>query len=69
VTVRSRTRSSWVRRTWRRLGLRTTAGIDLDGFLARYGVDLLAANDTLVARLVDEVRLVVRADPEDRPVS
>jgi oxygen-independent coproporphyrinogen III oxidase len=47
------------------LGLRTTAGIDLDGFRARYGVDLLAANDTLVARLVDESRIVVRADPED----
>jgi oxygen-independent coproporphyrinogen-3 oxidase len=41
------------------LGLRTTAGIDLDRFRARYGVDLLAANDTLVARLVDEGRLVV----------
>ncbi len=34
------------------LGLRTTAGIDLDGFTARYGVDLVAANDALVARLV-----------------
>ena len=30
------------------LGLRTTAGIDLDGFTARYGLDLLAANDALV---------------------
>lgn len=47
------------------LGLRTTAGIDLDGLKARYGVDLLAANDALVARLVEEGRLVVRADPED----
>ena len=46
------------------LGLRTTAGIDLDGFRARYGVDLLAANDTLVARLVDEGRIVVRDDPK-----
>ncbi len=46
------------------LGLRTTAGIDLDRFSARYGVDLLAANDTLVARLVDEGRIVVRADAE-----
>ncbi len=46
------------------LGLRTTAGIDLDGFRARYGVDLLAANDSLVARLMDEGRIVVRADPE-----
>ena len=47
------------------LGLRTTAGIDLDGFRGRYGVDLLAANDTLVARLVEEGRIVVRADAED----
>jgi oxygen-independent coproporphyrinogen-3 oxidase len=47
------------------LGLRTTAGIDLDGLKARYGVDLLAANEALVARLVDEGRLAVRADPED----
>jgi oxygen-independent coproporphyrinogen-3 oxidase len=46
------------------LGLRTTAGIDLDGLRARYGVDLLPANDTLVARLVDEGRLVVRVDPQ-----
>jgi len=46
------------------LGLRTTAGIDLAGLRARYGVDLLGANDTLVARLVDEGRLVVRADAE-----
>ncbi len=44
------------------LGLRTTAGIDLDGLRARYGVDLLAANDTLVARLVDEGRIVLRTD-------
>jgi oxygen-independent coproporphyrinogen III oxidase len=46
------------------LGLRTTAGIDLDSLRARYGVDLLAANDALVARLVDEGRIVVRADAE-----
>jgi putative oxygen-independent coproporphyrinogen III oxidase len=46
------------------LGLRTTAGIDLDGLRARYGVDLLAANDALVARLVDEGRIVVRAEPD-----
>jgi len=46
------------------LGLRTTAGIRLDDFTARYGIDLLAANGTLVARLVEEGRLVVRADPE-----
>ena len=46
------------------LGLRTTAGIDLDGFTARYGVDLLAANDALVARLVAEGHLVVHSGPE-----
>ena len=46
------------------LGLRTTAGIDLDGFTARYGVDLLAANDALVARLVAEGHLVVREGPD-----
>jgi oxygen-independent coproporphyrinogen-3 oxidase len=46
------------------LGLRTTAGIDLDGFRARHGIDLLAANDALVARLVAEGRLVVGAGPE-----
>jgi oxygen-independent coproporphyrinogen-3 oxidase len=48
------------------LGLRTTAGIDLDGFEARYGVDLLAANDTLVARLVAEGHLVVHPGPGGR---
>jgi oxygen-independent coproporphyrinogen-3 oxidase len=46
------------------LGLRTTAGIDLNGFTARYGVDLLAANEALVARLLAEGRLVVRTGPE-----
>jgi oxygen-independent coproporphyrinogen-3 oxidase len=46
------------------LGLRTTAGIDLDGLTARYGVDLLAANDALVARLVAEGHLVTHAGPE-----
>ena len=46
------------------LGLRTTAGIDLDRLRARYGVDLLAANGGLVARFVDEGLLVVRADAE-----
>ena len=46
------------------LGLRTTAGIDLDGFTARYGVDLLAANEALVTRLRAEGHLVVRAGPE-----
>jgi oxygen-independent coproporphyrinogen-3 oxidase len=47
------------------LGLRTTAGIDLERFRSRYGVDLLAANETLVGRLVDEGRLVVRAVAEE----
>jgi oxygen-independent coproporphyrinogen-3 oxidase len=46
------------------LGLRTTAGLDLDGLRARYGVDLLAANDTLIARLVDDGRIVLRDDAE-----
>ena len=49
------------------LGLRTTAGIDLDGFRARYGVDLLATNRTLVGRLVDEGRVVVREGPAGGP--
>ena len=48
------------------LGLRTTAGIDLDRFTARYGVDLLGANEALVARLVEEGRLVVCVDAESR---
>jgi oxygen-independent coproporphyrinogen-3 oxidase len=48
------------------LGLRTTAGIDLGRFRTRYGVDLLAANDGLVARLVDEGRLIVRDDAAGR---
>ncbi len=41
------------------LGLRTAAGIDLDRFARRYGIDLMAANAALVARLVDAGRLVV----------
>ncbi len=45
------------------LGLRTTAGVDLDGFAARFDLDLLAANETLVARLVAEGRLAVRNGP------
>jgi putative oxygen-independent coproporphyrinogen III oxidase len=45
------------------LGLRTTAGIDLDRFTTRYGVDLLVANDALVARLVEDGRFVLRTDP------
>jgi oxygen-independent coproporphyrinogen-3 oxidase len=46
------------------LGLRTTEGIALDGLKARYGIDLLAVNDRLVARLVDEGRIVLRADAD-----
>ena len=46
------------------LGLRTADGIDLDALTARYGFDLLAANDALVARLVAEGHLVVHAGPE-----
>jgi oxygen-independent coproporphyrinogen III oxidase len=46
------------------LGLRTTAGIDLDGFTARYGFDLLAANHALVTRLVAEGRVVVGTGAE-----
>jgi oxygen-independent coproporphyrinogen-3 oxidase len=45
------------------LGLRTTAGIDLDAFKARYGVDLVATNEALVARLAAEGHLVVHAGP------
>jgi oxygen-independent coproporphyrinogen-3 oxidase len=45
------------------LGLRTTAGIDLDAFAARYGIDLLAENEALVARLAAEGHLAVRSGP------
>ena len=48
------------------LGLRTTTGVDLDDFAARYGVDLSAANEALVARLLGERRLVLRADADGR---
>ena len=48
------------------LGMRTAAGVDLDDFAARYGLDLLAANDALVASLVAAGRMVVRNDPEGR---
>ena len=41
-----------------------TAGIDLDRFRSRYGIDLLAANEALLARLIDEGRIVVHADSE-----
>jgi putative oxygen-independent coproporphyrinogen III oxidase len=46
------------------LGLRTTAGIDLDAFAARYGFDLVATNDALVGRLVAEGNLVVHDRPD-----
>lgn len=45
------------------LGLRTTAGIDLDAFVERYGVELLSANEALVARLQAEGRLAVQTGP------
>jgi oxygen-independent coproporphyrinogen-3 oxidase len=48
------------------LGLRTTAGIDLDRFTARYGLDLLAANAALVARLEAEGRVAVCRREDDR---
>jgi oxygen-independent coproporphyrinogen-3 oxidase len=50
------------------LGLRTTAGIDLDAFAARYGLDLLAENDALVARLAAEGHLTVRNGPGGDPL-
>ena len=46
------------------LGLRTTAGVDLDAFAARYGIDLLETNHALVTRLVRAGRLQVREDPQ-----
>jgi oxygen-independent coproporphyrinogen-3 oxidase len=46
------------------LGLRTTNGIDLDRFLARYGVDLVGSNPALVERLTAEGRLQLRRSPE-----
>jgi len=42
--------------------VRTTAEIDL--VHARYGVDLLAANEAPLTRLVDEGRIIVHADSE-----
>jgi oxygen-independent coproporphyrinogen-3 oxidase len=41
------------------LGLRTTAGIDLSAFAARYGFDLRAANTDLLSTLSDEGRVVI----------
>ncbi len=46
------------------LSLRTTAGIDLSAFRARYGIDLIASNATLVDRLVAEGRLGLERGPE-----
>jgi oxygen-independent coproporphyrinogen-3 oxidase len=46
------------------LGLRTTAGIDLDDFTACYGLDLVTANDALVAGLLAEGHLVLGTDPD-----
>src|SRR5690606_27648570 len=48
------------------LGLRTTAGVDLDLFAARFGLDLLGGNDALVERLVGDRLLEVRSLPEGR---
>jgi oxygen-independent coproporphyrinogen-3 oxidase len=46
------------------LGLRTTDGIDLGAFQARHGVDLVAANDALVERLVVGGRVRVETTEE-----
>lgn len=48
------------------LGLRTTAGIDLDAFSARFGIDLLSANEALVASLVRAGRVRVLDGPRGR---
>jgi oxygen-independent coproporphyrinogen-3 oxidase len=48
------------------LGLRTTAGVHLDELRTRYQLDLLAANEALVARLAAEGRLRVCTDPGGR---
>ncbi len=48
------------------LGLRTTAGVDLDDFAARYGLDLLETNHALVTSLVREGRLEVHSGPHGR---
>jgi oxygen-independent coproporphyrinogen-3 oxidase len=48
------------------LGLRTTAGVDIDAFHERFGVDLLAANEALVARLADEGQVAVVGGPGGR---
>ena len=46
------------------LGLRTTAGIDLPAFARRHGLDLLAANAALVARLESERKLELRPEAD-----
>ncbi|HUF78783.1 MAG TPA: radical SAM family heme chaperone HemW [Thermoanaerobaculia bacterium] len=43
------------------LGLRTAAGVDLERFRERFGVDLVARNEALVERLVEEGLVAVAA--------
>lgn len=50
------------------LGLRRLAGIDLATLRDHLGVDLLAANQRLVAQLIDEGLLAVDADARGRPL-
>jgi oxygen-independent coproporphyrinogen-3 oxidase len=45
------------------LGLRTPAGLALDAFAARFGFDLLAANEALVSRLTEDRLLALRTSP------
>ena len=45
------------------LGLRTTEGVDLGSFESRFGVDLLAANEALVERLVADGQAEVLETP------
>ncbi|MFN8092256.1 MAG: radical SAM family heme chaperone HemW [Vicinamibacteria bacterium] len=48
------------------LGLRTTEGVDLGSFESRFGVDLLAANEALVGRLVADGQVEVSETPAGR---
>jgi putative oxygen-independent coproporphyrinogen III oxidase len=48
------------------LGLRTTAGLDLDAYAASFGFDPAVVNQVLVARLVEEGRLAVHAGGNGR---
>lgn len=48
------------------LGLRTTAGVDVDAFAVRFGVDLVAANAGLVTRLEEEGRARLRDEGPGR---